>query len=91
MTGAQAQLPVLLSEYRFYSSMMSTHSTFWKIPDYIDSLITFEQAKSDAGLFMASYTADDIIKECNSFILTGDSNYLYSTFDSRIEETEDFP
>lgn len=90
MTGTQSQLPVLLSEYQFYrpEDVDTYLSLLENIPDYIDSLITFEQAKSDAGLFMASYTADTIIKECNSFILTGDSNYLYSTFENRIEETE---
>ena len=91
MTGAQAQLPVLLSEYRFYSvNDIDTYLTLLEnIPEYMDSLISFEQAKSDAGLFMASYTADDIIKECNSFVLMGNTNYLYSTFNSRIEEIED--
>ena len=85
MTGTQSQLPVLLSEYQFYrpEDVDTYLSLLENIPDYIDSLITFEQAKSDAGLFMASYTADTIIKECNSFILTGDSNYLYSTFENR--------
>lgn len=91
MTGAQAQLPVLLSEYRFYSANdIDTYLTLLEnVPEYMDSLISFEQAKSDAGLFMASYTADDIIKECNSFVLMGNTNYLYSTFNSRIEEIED--
>ena len=91
MTGAQAQLPVLLSEYRFYSvNDIDTYLTLLEnVPEYMDSLISFEQAKSDAGLFMASYTADDIIKECNSFVLMGNTNYLYSTFNSRIEEIED--
>lgn len=91
MTGAQAQLPVLLSEYRFYSvNDIDTYLTLLEnVPEYMDSLISFEQAKSDAGLFMASYTADDIIEECNSFVLMGNTNYLYSTFNSRIEEIED--
>lgn len=91
MTGAQAQLPVLLSEYRFYSvNDIDTYLALLEnVPEYMDSLISFEQAKSDAGLFMASYTADDIIKECNSFVLMGNTNYLYSTFNSRIEEIED--
>lgn len=91
LTGIQAQLPLLLSEYRFYDA--SDVDTYLKLletlPENFESLISFEQAKSDAGLFMAPYTADAIIEECNSFLNMGTSHYLYSSFESRLEELTD--
>lgn len=90
LTGMQAQLPVLFSEYQFYdASDVDTYLALLKtVPEYFDSLIAFEQAKSDSGLFMASYTADAIIKECNTFLNTGTGNYLYSSFEDRIQVLE---
>lgn len=91
LTGIQSQLPVLLSEYHFYTTDdVDTYLELLKnVPDHFDSLISFEQAKSDAGLFMASYTADSIIDECNSFLGLGTGNYLYSSFENRLEDLED--
>lgn len=86
LTGTQAQLPILLSEYRFYSTDdVDTYlELLSSVPEYFQSILTFEKAKSDAGLFMASYTADDIITECQTFA-NMESNYLYATFDSKID------
>ncbi len=91
LTGIQSQLPVLLSEYRFYNTDdVDTYlELLGTLPAHFDSLISFEQAKSDAGLFMAAYTVDSIIDECSSFLGMGSGNYLYSTFETRLEELED--
>lgn len=88
LTGTQSQLPVLLSEYHFSNAKdvdtyLELLSTF---PQYFDSIIAFEKAKSKAGLFMASYTADSIIEECSAFTAMGDSNYLFSSFEERLSK-----
>ena len=90
LTGIQAQLPVLLSEYTFYdkSDIQTYLDLLEEIPDYFDSLISFEKAKSDAGLFLPSYIADTLIDECTAFINLGNDNYLYSSFEDRIEAVE---
>lgn len=90
LTGTQAQLPVLLSEYRFYTqSDVDTYlELLTKTPEYFRSILEFEQAKSEAGLFMAAYSADGIIQECQAFIDMGDNNYLYSSFAGRLDSME---
>ena len=86
LTGTQSQLPVLLSEYQFYdTSDIDTYlELLTKTPEYFRSIIEFENEKSEMGLFMASYSADDIIKECQAFINMWNSNYLYSSFEERL-------
>lgn len=91
LTGIQAQLPVLLSEYQFYT--LSDADAYLKlletVPEYFNSLIEFERSKADASLFMASYLVDALINECTSFLEMGNSNYLYSSFESRLASLED--
>lgn len=53
------------------------------LPEHFDSLTGFETSKADAGLFGILH-ADSVIKECNTFLNMGSSNYLYSSFEDRI-------
>lgn len=87
VTGLHAQLPVLLSEYQFYQvSDVDTYlSLLAQTGTYFDSLITFEQAKADAGLFMPAYQTEAVTEQCRSFVEMGSENYLYSTFATRLE------
>lgn len=88
LTGTQSQLPILLSEYTFYTEEdIHTYLALLEdVPAYFDSLIAFEQAKSAAGLFMPEYAAKDVVEECESFIKLGTSNYLYSSFENRLNQ-----
>lgn len=88
LTGTQSQLPVILSEYRFYEISDIDHylKLLTRTPEYFRSILNFEHTKSESGLFMASYTADSIIKECRDFINLKESNYLYSSFVERLDE-----
>ena len=89
LTGTQAQLPVLLSEYQFYTQAdVGTYlELLTKTPEYFHSILEFEQAKSEAGLFMADYSADGIIKECQAFIDMGDDNYLQDRKSTRLNSS----
>lgn len=88
LTGIQAQLPVLLSEFSFkttedidtYLSLLST------MPEYFQSLLEFQQEKSRCGLFMSDSRADAVIQECKDFIAMGNDHYLISSFEERLEE-----
>lgn len=91
VSGVQTQLPVVLSEYQFYDrDDVDTYLALLETTgEYFDSLITFERAKSQAGLFMADYTAETVIEQCRAFLDMGDGNYLYSTFADRIQGVEE--
>ena len=88
VSGIHTQLPVLLSEYQFYDreDVDIYLELMKKTPDYFQSLIEFEQAKSDAGLFMSDNAANQVIEQCRVFMNMGESNYLISTFVDRIQQ-----
>lgn len=87
VSGIHAQLPVLLSEYNFYTVQdVETYlALLEETPSYFDSVILFEQKKAAAGLFMPDYQLDSILQTCRSFLEMGDSNYLISTFEERLQ------
>ncbi|MDY3249456.1 MAG: DUF885 domain-containing protein [Candidatus Choladocola sp.] len=83
--GIQAQLPVLLAEYSFrtkgdiedYLTLLS------QVPDYFASIVSFEQEKSKAGLFMSEDCALEVVRQCREFIDGGDDNYLIRIFNEK--------
>ncbi|MCC8102878.1 MAG: DUF885 domain-containing protein [Clostridiales bacterium] len=85
--GVQAQLPILLAEYAFrtkgdiedYLALLS------QIPDYFDSLLSFEQDKSEAGLFMGNECALEVIEQCLDFAAEREEHYLIDIFDEKID------
>lgn len=91
LTGTQSQLPVILSEYQFYSaSDIDTYlKLLKKVPDYFDSILEFEQARAEKGLFMSESALNDLIEECSAFIKLSKDNYLYSSFEERLNGLEE--
>lgn len=87
-TGFQSQLPVLLAEYTFYDErdIQDYLKLISCTPDFFRQIIEVEKKKSQQGLFMADFAAEDIVKQCNNFTQDPEHNYLLSTFDSRIGE-----
>ena len=55
LTGAQAQLPILLSEYQFYTKQdVDTYlALLAETPEYFASILDFEEEKAKHGLFMS--------------------------------------
>lgn len=90
-TGFQANLPVTLAEYKFYSK--DDVEDYLKIlellEDYFKNIISFEQKKSKKGLFMADFAVDDIVSQCKEFISSPEDNYLIPTFDNKIDTLSD--
>lgn len=89
-TGLQAQLPVLLAEYNFYTKDdIDTYVKLLpKVYDYFEEICQFEQLKSKAGLFMSDKVADNIIDQCSNFIESTNNNYLIEIFNDKIANFE---
>jgi len=86
-TGIQTQLPVLLSEYTFFDKedVDNYIHLLNSVDDYYQSIIDFQKEKSALGLFMADFTVDDIILQCESFIANPESNLLLEIFEEKLE------
>lgn len=87
LTGAQAQLPILLSEYQFYTKQdVDTYlALLAETPEYFASILDFEEEKAKHGLFMSKPQADAIIDECETFVNLQNNNFLYSSFEQRLQ------
>ena len=90
VTGIHAQLPILLAEYSLSSEedVIQYLELLKTVPEYFSSLIRFEKAKSDAGLFMSAENAEQVLAWCNAFISMGEDNYLLTTFESRVNSID---
>ena len=86
-TGYQAQLPILLAEYRF-DSKQDVEQYLSLLPcvyDYFKEIAEFQKEKSTARYFMNDDTAKEIIAQCEDFCKNPDDNFLVSTFKERLE------
>ncbi|MCD7715489.1 MAG: DUF885 domain-containing protein [Lachnospiraceae bacterium] len=85
--GVQAQLPILLAEYAFRTKgdIEDYLALLAQVPDYFDSILEFEQDKSEAGLFMSSDCALDVIEQCLDFAADEEDHYLLEIFDEKID------
>ena len=83
----QAQLPVLLAEYSFYTNQDITDylNLLCSTKEYFQSILAFEQTKSDAGFFMCDETLERIQDQCRAFIQNPDSNYMLEIFSQKLK------
>lgn len=86
-TGLQAQLPILLAEYHFYSKEdietyleLLTHTK-----EYFEDIAQYEREKSAAGNFMSDAVADEIISQCKNYIQNPEENLLIEHFNNTLE------
>lgn len=88
--GLQAQLPILLSEYAFYSrqdvedylELLST------IDSYYGQIVAFEQQKTQAGLGLCDAAIDRILNSCSAYLLDADHSFMADTFTARLEHVD---
>ena len=89
-TGFQAQLPIVLAEYRFENET-DVENYLNLLPcvlDYFKEIGEFEKQKSAAGYFMKDETAKEIIAQCEDFAKDLDHHFLISTFEERLENLD---
>ena len=62
-SGTQSLLPVMMSEYAFYSpaDVDDYLLLLQDFPDCFNNILDYEQEKADAGLFMSDESADEVI------------------------------
>lgn len=85
-SGIQAQLPILLAEYNFYSKE-DIEEYLRLLPcvyDYFEDIAQYEREKSEAGLFMSDAVANRIISQCNAFVKNPKENFLIEYFNEKI-------
>lgn len=84
--GVQAQLPVLLSEYAFYSKKdIEDYLALLAVTDdYFAQILAFEKEKSAAGLFMTDACLKEVLDSCDAYMLTPERSILSETFTDRL-------
>lgn len=89
--GIQAQLPILLCEYRF--TQKQDVEDYLRLLDNIDEyfaqILDFEQKKAATGLMISDGSISRIIESCESYLLVPGNNFMIDTFQSRLEEVPD--
>lgn len=87
-TGIQAQLPILLAEFKFYTKEDIDRyiGLLPSVYDYFKDITEFEKEKSERGLFMSDAVADSIISQCEAFIDEPEDNFLIDHFNQKISE-----
>lgn len=85
-SGVQAQLPVLLVEYNFYSikDVEDYIKLLNLVPDYFKDIMEYEKYKAGKGLFMSDSNVELVVKQCSAFIKNTENNYLITTFENRL-------
>ena len=86
-SGTQSLLPVMMSEYAFYSpaDVDDYLLLLQDFPDCFNNILDYEQEKAHAGLFMSDESADEVIASCQSFIEDPDNNMLIEVFPEKLE------
>lgn len=84
--GFQAQLPVLLAEYAFYSErdVEEYLDLLAQTDEYFAQILAFEEEKAAAGLFMTDECLDEVLSSCDAYLLPPERNFLSETFTERL-------
>lgn len=94
-SGIQSGLPILLADYTFRrkQDVEDYLALLDQTDDYLSGLLLYEMEKSDAGLFMADYSAAKVIEQCTVIMdkeqLKCGTHFLHTTFEERINELID--
>lgn len=88
MLGFQSQLPTTMAEYHFddvddvedYLTLLNS------LGNYVDSLLTFENQKADAGYGMCRSALETSIEDCQSFIESPETNLLIEVFPEKLDD-----
>ncbi len=94
-SGLQAQLPILLAEYRFRDvSDIDTYLELLRLlPAYFESLGQYEINKSAAGMFMSEHACRNVIEQLTTIpdvaSVTNDTHFLCTSFAQKLTPLSD--
>ena len=73
VSGVQTQLPVVLSEYRFYDKedVEVYLALVRQTEEYFEEIMIFEKKKAEMGLFMPDQAVETVIGQCRAFLEMG--------------------
>jgi uncharacterized protein (DUF885 family) len=85
-TGIQAQLPVLLSEFRIEdkTDLSQYFSLLRTVPDYFESLLSVEKEKSRLGTLPCQSTLSHIINQCEDYLGENGTALLETSFINKL-------
>lgn len=84
--GYQAQLPILLQQYRF-NNLDDVHNYFELlklVPETFETYYNYEVEKSEKGFGMPDYVIDKVVDQCVEFVNDKEEHFLITTFPQRI-------
>ena len=90
--GYQAQLPLLLTEYNFYTKQdLDNYLKFIElVPETFKVYYEFEVTKADKGYGMPDFVIDNVVSQCDNFIKAIDDNssFMYHVVNEKINKCE---
>lgn len=85
--GYQAQLPLLLAEYHFWT--LKDIENYFAYMDLVEetfkAYVDFEIEKANNGFGMPDFVIDKVIAQCETFLSDLDNHFLIQIFPSKIE------
>ncbi len=89
--GIQAQLPVLLAEYAFYSpqDIEDYFLLLEGLDDYFGQLLAFEEQRAANGLMVSDDAIQRIVDSCQPYLESVEKCILSDTFSEKLEGLKD--
>lgn len=88
--GYQAQLPLLLAEYKFRTKLdIDNYLKFLKlVPETFKEYVNFEIEKADKGYGMPDYVIENVVEQCEKFIgeVGTSQHFMITTINKKIDE-----
>ena len=91
MSGIVSSIPSFFGEFELNdkADVKDYLELIKLIPEYYDSVMDFENTKTEKGMGIPDFQIDSLIDSCNEFINDVDNHFLITTFDSRIASLTD--
>ena len=90
--GYQAQLPVLLAEYKFRTKLdVENYFKFLDlVPSTFKAYVDFEIEKAEKGYGMQDFVIDKVVSQCENFIsqVGVNEHFMITVVDKKIDECE---